>query len=302
MKTRFYSNGKLLITSEYGVLDGALALAVPTTYGQSLEVTTTDSKIIHWQSFDENGEVWFDSSYDSKTMGIRSYSNRELAETLGNILLKSQELNPRFNSNAQGYHIISKLTFPRNWGLGSSSTLINNIAEWAEVNPYDLLGLTFGGSGYDIACAQHDFPILYTLKSGEPMVEKISFNPCFKNQLYFVFLDQKQNSRKAIANYRKQSFDTITLVNELTSITKRVIGTNTLSDFESIMVKHERLLSEVLKIRPVKERLFPDYFGAVKSLGGWGGDFVLATGNEKTPSYFKAKGFEVVIPFGDMVL
>jgi len=30
----FYSNGKLLITGEYLVLDGAKALALPTKYGQ----------------------------------------------------------------------------------------------------------------------------------------------------------------------------------------------------------------------------------------------------------------------------
>ena len=34
----FYSNGKLLITGEYVVLDGAKALALPTKFGQSLVV------------------------------------------------------------------------------------------------------------------------------------------------------------------------------------------------------------------------------------------------------------------------
>ena len=34
----FYSNGKLLITGEYVVLDGAKALALPTKFGQSLLV------------------------------------------------------------------------------------------------------------------------------------------------------------------------------------------------------------------------------------------------------------------------
>ena len=38
----FYAHGKLLITSEYLVLDGAEALALPTVYGQSLEVETID--------------------------------------------------------------------------------------------------------------------------------------------------------------------------------------------------------------------------------------------------------------------
>ena len=35
LKKDFYSNGKLLLTSEYVVLDGAIALAIPTRLGQS---------------------------------------------------------------------------------------------------------------------------------------------------------------------------------------------------------------------------------------------------------------------------
>ena len=36
--SQFYSHGKLLITGEYLVLDGAKALAVPTVFGQDLSV------------------------------------------------------------------------------------------------------------------------------------------------------------------------------------------------------------------------------------------------------------------------
>ena len=38
MKKEFYSNGKLLITGEYLVLDGAKAFALPTKFGQNLIV------------------------------------------------------------------------------------------------------------------------------------------------------------------------------------------------------------------------------------------------------------------------
>ena len=43
---KFYSNGKLLITGEYFVLNGALSLALPTVYGQHLEINDNDSNII----------------------------------------------------------------------------------------------------------------------------------------------------------------------------------------------------------------------------------------------------------------
>ncbi len=49
----FYSRGKLLLTGEYVVLDGALALALPTKFGQSLKVQPIDSQNIFWKSIDE---------------------------------------------------------------------------------------------------------------------------------------------------------------------------------------------------------------------------------------------------------
>ncbi|BFP40438.1 GYDIA family GHMP kinase [Flavobacteriaceae bacterium GF1] len=302
METTYYSNGKLLLSAEYAVLDGALALAVPTTYGQSLEIIPSDSATLEWQSLEHYNEVWFSATLDTKTFDIHSCSNSELAETLKRILTQARELNPKFITGSKGYRTTSQLSFPRNWGLGSSSTLLNNIAQWASINPYTLLERTFGGSGYDIACAQHNTPILYQLVDKKPTVEEVVFQPSFQSQLYFVYLNQKQDSRAAIANYRKQDFDTLTLVTDLTGITRELFQATTLTDFESLLTEHETILSKVLKIAPIKERLFSDYYGAIKSLGGWGGDFVLATGNEKTPSYFKARGFTIVVPYSDMVL
>lgn len=298
----YYSNGKLLLTAEYAVLDGALALGIPTKYGQSLKIAPSESDTLNWESVDADGNLWFNASFDSATLKVISSSDSEIALALEGLLGKAKALNHEFHNQIGGLKIISQLTFPRNWGLGSSSTLINNVAQWANVNPYELLQHSFGGSGYDIACAQHDSPILYQLKEGIPIVESTPFDPPFKDQLFFVYLNQKQNSRDAIANYRKQNFNLDALVEELSILTKRILGIERISEFEWVLQNHEKILSKVLKIRPIKALSFPDYFGTIKSLGGWGGDFILATGNEKTPDYFKAKGFDIVIPYGDMVL
>ena len=302
MTKSFYSNGKLLLTAEYGVLDGALALAIPTKYGQSLEIRPSDSDGLSWESLDADGQIWFKGTFELGTFKIIASSDKKIAQKLVQLLKWAKKLNPEFQVLAEGVKVTTKLTFPRNWGLGSSSTLINNMAQWADINPFELLNRTFGGSGYDIACAQHDTPILFQLKERQPSVEKISFNPSFKDKLYFIYLNRKQNSREAIVNYRKRNFDSNELAQELSKLTQYVLEAQTIPEIESLFAEHEELLSTVLKIQPIKERLFADYFGAIKSLGGWGGDFILATGNEKTPDYFKAKGFEVVIPYGDMVL
>ena len=34
-------------------------------------------------------------------------------------------------------------------------------------------------------------------------------------------------------------------------------------------------MSELLDTKTIKELLFPDFSGTIKSLGAWGGDFVL---------------------------
>ena len=58
----------------------------------------------------------------------------------------------------------------------------------------------------------------------------------------------------------------------------------------------------MIQQKPVKEVLFKDYSGVIKSLGAWGGDFVLVTGNENDYQYFLNKGFKTIIPFNKMIL
>ena len=302
MEKEFYSNGKLLLSGEYAILDSALGLAIPTSYGQSLHVTPTKSGFLEWTSFDENKNIWFSAKFDLESLNVVSTSDEAMAQTLLTLLLEANAQNPLLLTDSDGFQIETHLTFPRSWGLGTSSTLINNMAQWARVDAYQLLWNVFGGSGYDIACAQYNFPITYQLVDGVPKVEVIDFNPIFKNSLYFVHLNQKRSSKEAITNYRAQQFDKSELIKKVSSLTQKIIDTSTLSGFESLMEEHEALLSSILKIEPVKQRLFPDFFGMMKSLGAWGGDFVLATGDDKTISYFKSKGYPTVIPYSKMIL
>ncbi|RIV36245.1 GHMP kinase [Flagellimonas lutimaris] len=302
MEKEFYSNGKLLLSGEYAILDGALGLAIPTSYGQSLHVTPTSSGFLEWSSFDENKNIWFSAKFDLANLNVVSTTDETVAKTLVTLLLEANTQNPLLLTDSDGFQIETHLTFPKVWGLGTSSTLINNLAQWARVDAYQLLWNAFGGSGYDIACAQHNSPITYQLKDGEPNVEEINFVPNFKNSLFFVHLNQKQSSKEAIANYREQPFDKSELVKSISSITQKMIDASTLSGFEVLMEEHEALLSEALHLKPIKQQLFPDYFGMIKSLGAWGGDFVLATGDDKTISYFKSKGYQTIIPYSKMVL
>ncbi|HUH45900.1 MAG TPA: hypothetical protein VLZ54_02000, partial [Arenibacter sp.] len=85
----FYSNGKLLITGEYLVLDGALSLAIPTLYGQSLTIRPTSEKQLSWKSVDEKGKPWFEVIYR-----LDSFKQDPTDFNIPNLLIGDRELVP----------------------------------------------------------------------------------------------------------------------------------------------------------------------------------------------------------------
>lgn len=301
---KFYSNGKLLLTGEYLVLDEAEALALPTIFGQYLTVVESDCPTLCWQSYAFDKKCWLEAEFELPDLKILKSGSDTLVETaiLQKLLRKTQVLNPDFLATGQGYSVKATLTFPQTWGLGSSSTLVNNIAQWGRINAFELQFSVFGGSGYDIACAQHHTPIRYQLKNSSPVVQEVSFDPDFKENLYFVYLNKKQNSRDSIASYKKQVEKVDPYIGIISQLTREIITCQSLADFEKLLLEHEGILSGLLHSPPVQEQLFGDYFGQTKSLGAWGGDFILATGNPDTPGYFKKKGFDTVIPYSEMIL
>ena len=303
MKQTFYSNGKLLLTSEYVVLDGAKALALPTKFGQDLTVEDGANQEIIWTSFDFDHYIWFESTFSFQDIREKiSFENQPEKNTLVRIFHEAFLLNPEYLNQVDGYHIETQLGFPRKWGLGTSSTLINNIAQWLQIDAFTLLKNSFGGSGYDIACAQNDTAILYRLLNGHPTVEKIFFEPQCVSNLYFVYLNQKQSSKSAIASYFGKSYRVEELIPYFDSITDDVLQKNDFVNLSLLLKKHETKMSEVLSLTTIQDQLFSDFNGTIKSLGAWGGDFVLVVAAENPTSYFKEKGFETILPYAEMIL
>ena len=302
-RSRSYrSNGKLLLTAEYLVLDGAKALALPTTFGQELDVNTSDNKGIFWQSFDEKNKVWFEDRLDiDKLLNTDYVSDNEISNWLIQIFKGIHRLNPTFFNSKKDFDIKTYQDFNRAWGLGTSSTLINNLANWANVDAYKLLKLTFGGSGYDIACAQNNSAITYNIKNDKPVTSRCNFNPIFKDCIYFVYLDKKQNSRDAISNYRTFNGDLKTHINEANVITDTIINCKSLAEFNDLIRQHETLISTLINQDVVKHRLFSDFEGEVKSLGAWGGDFVLVTSKNNPKDYFESKGYSTILEYSEMI-
>ncbi len=301
----YYSNGKLLLTGEYFVLEGAQALALPTSRGQGLYVHPSSDKgnVLSWNSYNSSDQCWLNAKFDLKDFESLSRFNT-LTERLQKIFRYCRTLNPNFLVGKQSYEANSHLEFPRDWGLGSSSTLINNIAQWAKVDPFALQFEIFGGSGYDIACAANDRPILYRKIDGKAIVEPIIFDPSFKDRLYFVHLGKKQNSRKAIDYFRTQISDYTQYNTAIDQITQQILSCQSLKEFENLLQEHEQLISQALNLSTAQVLYFKDYWGVVKSLGAWGGDFVLVSSDrtfEETKSYFKSRGFHTFIPYRKMI-
>ncbi|WP_026914553.1 GYDIA family GHMP kinase [Christiangramia portivictoriae] len=304
---QYHSNGKLLLTGEYAILDGAKSLALPTRKGQSLLVEANDSSIISWQSLDKDKQSWFqadfkinDGEFSTENSVLANPEQKEIARRLQQILKYAYAIKPENFRN--GYDIKTLLEFNRKWGLGTSSTLINNIANWLDLDAYKLLEATFGGSGYDIAAANNDHPISFQLTDREASVFTVDFDPPFKNELFFVYLNRKQNSREAIAHYRKQSTSNRTaLIEKISGITEQVLRCDNLIEFKMLLKAHEILISKAIATPRIQDQLFPDYKGFVKSLGGWGGDFVMATGDELSKEYFRNNGYRDILSYSEMI-
>ena len=303
----FRSNGKLLLTGEYAVLDGAKSLAVPTVKGQTMKVTLGDSNFVSWNSLDENGKSWFQIKFSINhgefipSEVSNDPDKKEITKRLQQILISAFKLNRRpFTNN--GFNISTQLDFDRKWGLGSSSTLIYNLSQWLNIDPYKLLNESFGGSGYDIAVAGSNLPITYQITKNGPAAFTADFDPPFKDQLFFVYLNRKQNSREAIAHYRNQPKENIKgLVEKISGITEQIIRSENFEEFRMLMKAHETLISKAIDLPRIKTELFPDYKGLIKSLGGWGGDFILATGDENDKDYFISRGYNTIFSYSDLI-
>ncbi|GET46611.1 GYDIA family GHMP kinase [Capnocytophaga felis] len=294
----YRSNGKLLITGEYAVLDGALSLALPTKQGQTLNIIPqTDG--FTWKSYDVHNKIWF----ETQNLETNNVKFIPIVDTLKKILKVASEMNPSFLKKMNNCLAQTHLEFERNWGLGSSSTLINNIAQWAEVCPFELLFRSFGGSGYDIACAKHNTPILYKLEAGKPKTYPINFHPSFSNKLFFIHLNRKQNSKEGITHYKTIKKGKAKLCSQLTEITEELLRFPSEKEFCTLLEQHEEILANFLDIPTVRSLEFPYFKGTVKSLGAWGGDFVLAVGEASyVKEYFSAKGFSTIISYNEMIL
>lgn len=303
-KGYFYSRGKFLLSGEYLVLDGALALAVPLKPGQSLQVTEIpEPGILRWETH-ICGNEWFKATYKNNMQEILNSNNRETAIFIQKLLDAALNLKHKALPSETGYLIHTEIEFDINWGLGSSSSLISNLAYWLDLDPYALYKKVFNGSGYDVFCARASKPILYQLENGVPMVREIDFNPSFLHNLSFIYLGKKQDSQESVRNFRELAVPDNQIIGDITALTNGLVHANSLIQFMELLENHEQILSRMLGRKTVKEELFPGFNGAIKSLGAWGGDFIMAASpmdHEDVKEYFRKKAYPVIFRWDEIV-
>ncbi len=295
----FDAHGKLLLFGEYVVLDGCRALAWPTKFGQSLQVNSEEAHVkgLYWKSFDHKNALWFEAWFD-EDLNLLHGLDDEIARRLQRFLLQARALNPFFLKDGLYHEAHISADYPSEWGLGSSSTLISLIAQWAGVDAMELFFRSFSGSGYDIACATAMNPILYQLEGPQKAKWKeLDLGTELLQGALFVYLGKKQDSREGIAHYQAQGFDKQALIQSMDGIINRLLQHPHRNSLLLAMKESEEVLSKALNLAAVKDLYFPDFPGEIKSLGAWGGDFVMALAEEprfNQRNYFLKKGFEVV--------
>lgn len=302
-----FSRGKLLLSGEYFVLGGAMSLSLPTKKGQSLKVKTIKSvdKHIIWSCFDERGSSWFYGRWDVNSLECIESTDEGTQKTVSKILSILKSLG---KFDVLGYHesmiFRSVMEFPTNWGIGSSSTLIVNIAKAFDLDAMELGRKVFDGSLSDIATTMTAKSLLYKNDIAGPGWKEGSVCDEIKSQLYFVHLNEKTSTKDAISLVSNKNIMKEDDIAEISKISKNMTKTTSIEDFELLMQRHEDIVSKSLKIEKIGDKLFSDFWGKTKSLGAWGGDFIMASSQsslEETKAYFSKLGFNTTLSYDEMI-
>lgn len=129
-------------------------------------------------------------------------------------------------------------------------------------------------------------------------MKKIDWNPIFQKELFFIHLNKKQNSKKEVIRYENLKINP-SYIKEISDLSIEITKCKSLNNFEKLIEQHEKLISYCIKEETVKKKYFSGYHGAIKSLGAWGGDFILATRNDL--KYFEQRGFRTILPFNKLI-
>lgn len=279
----YYSPGKILLCGEYGVLHGLEALALPVKKGQWMDIwavaNTELTKVLEvvWQSKDVNNNTWLEVAFQVDIEQL-TFRGGEVPQLLKHLWIHAIQENSQFFKTYKTVRIETRLEFDQKSGLGSSSTWINNFCDWCRIDTHTAQLKVLNGSGYDVAIANVQKPLVFWLNNNVPNWSPWQLNIEISKLWTVVFLGAKVNSRNSVS-----STETYKLVENsisktmLDHVLDQIKTAETTGQMEMSLEIWQKLLSQLLglptpydffKVEPVK-------FGLCKWLGAWGGDMIL---------------------------
>lgn len=291
---QYYARGKLLISGEYLVLGGAEALVFPLNMGQTLHVTEHNAPYISWV-WKYGNETFLEASFRPESFEVIKASHNERGQYVQRLLQEASRQSP-VAKKLKNCHIATETEFHPHWGMGSSSTLTVNLSRFLDIQPFNLHEATSKGSGFDVAAAMANHPFIYRKTGKTRYITPKVLPQLFYDHAFFVWLGKKTRSDQAIASFqlsRKEQKMPIRYINEITAQYTEV---ETVKELSRITAEHESFMAQTLGLTsPVQQ--FNDYPYGIKSLGAWGGDFIMAIHpGEKADviKYFEHKGYPLV--------
>ena len=107
----YFGHGKLLLSGEYVVLDGAKAIALPTKAGQSMTVRyerSFDPKLF-WTSKDIHGNTWFQAQFEFWNFDLQSRDQSPEALFLQKLLRGIRNQNQHFLREEMNVYVETNL-------------------------------------------------------------------------------------------------------------------------------------------------------------------------------------------------
>ena len=113
-------------------------------------------------------------------------------------------------------------------------------------------------------------------------------------------MNKKQNSISEIKKYNKNKASN-SIINEISDITSEILVCNSIDRFNELIEAHELIISKLISKQTVKDHLFKDFDGYIKSLGAWGGDMIMVTSQIDPSKYFIEKGYSTIFKFKELL-
>lgn len=292
-----------MLTGEYLILEGAVGLAVPLQKGQSMKVVEGQGAELHWLTKDQHGNKWFECKMNLIDFSIEKTNDEEKAVFIQSLIKSAAQLNSDFLSQWKKYKVTCELEFDPAWGLGTSSTLITNLANWAELSPFELYFDTQEGSGYDVAAAMSDEPLLYQKSDDELSFETFEWNQELMDSILVFYQGHKQSSLEEVRAWKSNRKWKQSDVDQVSTISESLAECQRVDEAVKLLRQQLKMMEHILD-RTAYEGIYSDFKGVIKPLGAWGGDFGMAlhTDVDYTRQYLKGKNIETIFTLGELAM